>query len=166
MTYPQTFFLRVSYIRERRERKGDNKCNTFQRSKLQQTLPQYSKRFFVLTTVSTYVILELNLKKPGPMKKTETRGSCWKSSCFLHLKWNLASIGNMDTDHSRNQDFALTCKHLEKESSFIVSTGFLVSYVLVLDDTIINMGWAYILSILLHWSVQCLLYYALGLIIT
>lgn len=166
MTYPQTFFLRVSYIRERRERKGDNKCNTFQRSKLQQTLPQYSKRFFVLTIVSTYVILELNLKKPGPMKKTETRGSCWKSSCFLHLKWNPASIGNMDTDHSRNQDFALTCKHMGKESSFIVSTGFLVSYVLVLDDTIINMGWAYILSILLHWSVQCLLYYALGLIIT
>lgn len=68
--------------------------------------------------------------------------------------------------HSRNQDFALIFKHLGKERFFIVSKGSLVSYVLVLDDTIIKMGWAYIFSIIAHRSVQCLLYYVVGHIIT
>lgn len=67
MTDPQTCFLRVSYIRKRQKRKGDNKYNTFQRSKIWQTVPKHSKSFFVLTIVSTYVILEMNLKNPGPM---------------------------------------------------------------------------------------------------
>lgn len=61
---------------------------------------------------------------------------------------------------------ALICKHLGKESSFMISKGFLVSYVLVLDDNIIQMGWVYIFSFILHRLVQCLLYYYIRKITT
>lgn len=79
----------------------------------------------VLTTVSTHVILELNSKK---FKKIWGQWRKLRQGEHAENVWNerWLPLGTMDTDHSRNQDFALICKHLGKESSFIVSQGFLV----------------------------------------